>query len=78
MSGPNSAKAAGAYARTRRRVLEQGDLAMIHANTVGDGYWTDITRTFVVEVKRPTQQQQHMEGAIAEARFAALRQVAPE
>jgi Xaa-Pro aminopeptidase len=77
MSGPNSAKAAGAYARTRRRVLEQGDLAMIHANTVGDGYWTDITRTFVVEVKRPTQQQQHMEGAIAEARSAALRQVAP-
>ncbi len=77
MSGPNSAKAAGAYARTRRRVLEQGDLVMIHANTVGDGYWTDVTRTFIVEVERPTQQQQHMEGAIAEARSAALRLLAP-
>jgi Xaa-Pro aminopeptidase len=77
MSGPNSVKAAGAYARTRRRVLEKGDLVMIHGNTVGDGYWTDITRTFIVEVPRPTQQQQHMEGAIAEARSAALLLVAP-
>jgi Xaa-Pro aminopeptidase len=77
MSGPNSAKAGGAYARTRRRVLEKGDLVMIHANTFGDGYWTDITRTFVVEVERPTQRQQHMEGAIAEARSAALRLVSP-
>jgi hypothetical protein len=46
MSGPNSAKAAAAYARTRQRVIEQGDLVMIHANTCADGYWTDLTRTY--------------------------------
>jgi Xaa-Pro aminopeptidase len=38
MSGPNSAKAAAAYARTRQRVVEEGDLVMIHANTCADGY----------------------------------------
>ena len=75
MSGPNSAKAAGAYARTRRRVLEEGDLVMIHANTVGDGAWTDITRTFVVG--EPAEKQARMREAIQEARGAALRAVAP-
>ncbi len=70
MSGPNSAKAAGAYARTRRRVLEDGDLVMIHANTVGDGVWTDITRTYVVG--DPSQKQTQMREAIGEARAAAL------
>jgi len=38
MSGPNSTKAAAAFARTRQRVVESGDLVMIHANTVGDGF----------------------------------------
>lgn len=75
MSGPNSAKAAGAYARTRRRTIEEGDMLMIHANTVGDGYWTDITRTFVVGEPAPRQQQ--MQAAIQEARAAALAAVAP-
>lgn len=75
MSGPNSAKAAGAYARTRRRVIEEGDLVMIHANTVGDGFWTDITRTFVAGT--PSGQQQEMREAIEEARTAALAAIAP-
>ncbi len=75
MSGPNSARAAGAYARTRRRVLEEGDLVMIHANTVGDGAWTDITRTFVVG--EPGDRQRRMREAIGEARGEALRAVVP-
>ena len=75
MSGPNSATAAGAFAQTRRRVLEQGDLVMIHTNTAGDGYWTDITRTYVVGA--PSERQQRMYAAIAEARQAALQAVAP-
>ncbi len=75
MSGPNSAKAAGAYARTRRRVIEEGDLVMIHANTVGDGYWTDITRTFIAG--NPSGQQQKMRKAIEEARTAAMATIAP-
>ncbi len=75
MSGPNSYKASGAYARTRSRVLEAGDLVMVHANTVGDGYWTDITRTYVVG--KSNDQQQQMQGAIAEARKAALDAIHP-
>lgn len=75
MSGPNSAKAAGAYARTRRRLLEKGDCVMVHANTVGDGYWTDVTRSFVVD--SPSDRQQHMQAAIAEARAAALKAISP-
>lgn len=46
MSGPNSAKADAAYERTRQRVIKEGDLVMIHANTCADGYWTDLTRTY--------------------------------
>jgi Xaa-Pro aminopeptidase len=75
MSGPNSVKAAGAFARTRRRVLQEGDVVMIHANTTGDGYWTDITRTYVVGTRN--DQQERMFAAIAEARAAALNKVAP-
>lgn len=75
MSGPNSYKASGAYARTRKRVLEPGDTVMIHANTFGDGYWTDISRTFVAGA--PSEQQKRMSDAIAEAREAALRAVQP-
>jgi Xaa-Pro dipeptidase len=75
MSGPNSYKASGAYARTRSRLLEAGDLVMIHANTVGDGYWTDITRTYIVG--KPNDQQQRMQAAIAEARKAALDAIHP-
>ncbi len=75
MSGPNSAKAAGAYARTRRRVIQEGDLVMIHANTVGDGYWTDITRSFIAG--NPSDEQKRMREAIQEARAAALAAIAP-
>jgi Xaa-Pro aminopeptidase len=75
MSGPNSTKAAGAYARTRTRVLEEGDLVMIHANTTGDGIWTDLTRTFTVG--QPTAEHIRMRSAIEEARSAALSEVRP-
>ena len=75
MSGPNSAKAAGAFARTRRRVVESGDLVMIHANTVGDGFWTDITRTYTAG--EPADLQHRMRQAIDEARSAALAAIYP-
>jgi Xaa-Pro aminopeptidase len=75
MSGSNSAKASAAYARTRQRVIESGDLVMIHANTCADGYWTDITRTFTAgEV---SSRQQDMRSAIHEARQAGLKAIYP-
>ena len=75
MSGENSAEASAAYARTRQRVLKQGDLVLIHANTCADGYWTDITRTFTVGP--PSDRQAAMRRAIDEARAEALRAVRP-
>ncbi len=73
MSGPNSAQASGAYARTRQRTILDGDLVLVHANTCADGYWTDITRTFVAGAE--SKKQSEMRAAIAEARAAALHAV---
>lgn len=75
MSGSNSAKASAAFARTRQRVICDGDLVMIHANTCADGYWTDITRTYIAG--EPSARQRAMYSAIAEARCAALDAVRP-
>ncbi len=75
MSGPNSTKAAGAFARTRQRVIETGDLVIIHANTVGDGFWTDITRTYTAGAANDLQRR--MRAAIEKARSAALAAIRP-
>lgn len=75
MSGENSVKAAAAYARTRRRQIQQGDIVMIHCNSNVDGYWTDITRTYVCGELNAKQRQ--MSGAIKEARLAALAAISP-
>lgn len=75
MSGPNSACASAAYARTRQRKIEAGDLVMIHANTCADGYWTDVTRTYTAGP--PTDRQQSMRSAIDKARKAALNAISP-
>ncbi len=76
MSGPNSATAAAAYARTRQRHIEAGDLVMIHANTCGDGLWTDVTRNHTAggEV---VERHESMRAAITEARKAALAAIRP-
>jgi Xaa-Pro aminopeptidase len=73
MSGPNSAQASGAYACTRQRIIRDGDLVLIHANTCADGYWTDITRTFVAGEE--SEKQNMMRVAINEARGAALHSI---
>lgn len=75
MSGPNSATAAAAYARTRQRKIEDGDLVMIHANTCADGFWTDITRTYTAGFD--VQRHREMRSSIMEARAAALKLIAP-
>ncbi len=75
MSGPNSATAAAAYARTRQRRLEIGDIVMIHANTCADGLWTDITRTYTVGAS--VERHEQMRSAIAAARSAALGAIRP-
>lgn len=75
MSGPNSAKAYAAYARTRDRILEPNDLVMMHCNSYVDGFWTDITRTYTLQP--PEERQAKMRAAILAARDAALDAIRP-
>jgi Xaa-Pro aminopeptidase len=75
MSGPNSAQAYGAYARSRNRHLAEGDLALVHCNSYVDGHWTDITRTYCLG--RIDERNQAMYDAVFEARAAALAAIRP-
>lgn len=70
MSGPNSAKAHSAYARSRCRTIESSDLVMIHCNSYVDGFWTDITRTYTL--RAPDEKQKRLYAAVFAAREAAL------
>jgi len=75
MSGPNSAKASGAFARSQARRLTDGDLMLIHCNSYADGYWTDITRTYCLG--EPDTKQRTLFDAIAAARQAARAALRP-
>jgi Xaa-Pro aminopeptidase len=75
MSGPNSALASAAYARSRARILKSGDLVLVHSNSTLDGFWTDVTRTFVLG--KPDARQQKMFDAIFAARKAAFDVIRP-
>jgi Xaa-Pro aminopeptidase len=75
MSGPNSARAAGAYACTRDRRLQPGDLVLLHCNSCVDGFWTDVTRTYCLAPA--DERRQRMYAAVQAARSAALAAVRP-
>jgi Xaa-Pro aminopeptidase len=75
MSGPNAVAASRAYARTRGRRIEAGDVVMVHCNSFLNGFWTDITRTYL-----PAPDGDEARGlfeAVLEARRAALEAIAP-
>jgi Xaa-Pro aminopeptidase len=75
MSGPNSGEAYAAYQRSRSRAIEAGDLLLIHVNSYADGYWTDVTRTYVLG--DPDERQMRIFEAILAARAAALDAIRP-
>lgn len=75
MSGVNSASAYGAYARSRAKEIAQNDLVLTHCNSYADGYWTDITRTFVMG--EPDRRKRDMYEAVFAARAAALNEIRP-
>jgi Xaa-Pro aminopeptidase len=75
MSGPNAAQAYGAYARSRPRRLQPGDLALVHCNSYADGFWTDITRTYCLGPPEPRVRD--MYDAVFAAREAALLAIRP-
>jgi Xaa-Pro aminopeptidase len=75
MSGENSSKAWGAYARSRAREIEVADFALVHCNSHGNGYWTDITRTYLIGPA--SRRHRHMYSVVFEARRAALDTIRP-
>jgi Xaa-Pro aminopeptidase len=75
MSGPHSADAWGAFARSRAREIEVTDFALVHCNSHADGYWTDITRTWCFSPA--SDRQRKMYEAVFAARAAALDAVRP-
>ena len=75
MSGPNSYHAAAAYQHSGSRRLETGDLALIHCNSYVDGFWTDITRTYVLG--KPDDFQAKIFDTIFEARQTSLAEIKP-
>lgn len=70
MSGIHSGKAFGAYARSTGKEVKQGELVLTHCNSQVNGYWTDITRTYVIG--EPSRRQRQMYDALFAARDAAL------
>ena len=75
MSGPNAARAGAAYARSTARRLLDGDFVLVHCNSTINGYWTDVTRTYVVG--EPDERQRSMYDAVLAARRAALAALRP-
>jgi Xaa-Pro aminopeptidase len=75
MSGDNSALAWGAYARSRAKRIDAGELVLMHCNSYADGYWTDITRTYLMGGSEERPQQ--MYEAVFAAREAALAAIRP-
>lgn len=75
MSGPNSAQAYAAFQRTRSRTIEEGDFVLLHCNSYCGGFWTDITRTFLIG--RPGAQKRAIVEAVLEASREALGAIRP-
>lgn len=75
MSGANAAEAFGAYARSRGKPIDKGDLVLVHCNSYVDGYWTDITRTYCTG--EPDDRQRALYEGVLAARAAALDVIRP-
>lgn len=75
MSGPNAAGAWAAFQQSRATPLQERVPILVHCNAYADGYWTDLTRTYVLG--EPDEQLRRMFDAIARARDAALKAIRP-
>jgi Xaa-Pro dipeptidase len=76
MSGANTAQAYKPFNLCTDRKIQVGDLVLIELITMADGFWSDLTRTFVVG--EPTQQQRDMHAAVLAAQQAALQAIRPD
>jgi Xaa-Pro aminopeptidase len=75
MSGVRSSKAFGSFARSTESAIQKGDLALVHCNSTLGGFWTDITRTFLLS--ELDQRRREMYETVFEARHTALEAIRP-
>jgi Xaa-Pro aminopeptidase len=64
-----------AIAAASRKPLQVGEPVLVHCNSYADGYWTDLTRTYVLG--EPDERLSHIFDAILAARSAALNAIRP-
>jgi Xaa-Pro aminopeptidase len=75
MSGRNSAHASAAYSQSRADQVGAHEFVLVHCTSCADGYWTDVTRTYVLGA--PEQRQLRLYEAVFSARAAALAAIRP-
>jgi Xaa-Pro aminopeptidase len=75
MSGIRSSYAFGSFARSTQNTLRRGQLALVHCNSTIGGFWTDITRTFLLG--ESDQRRRQMYEAVFASRQAALQAIRP-
>ncbi|RLF19372.1 MAG: hypothetical protein DRZ82_06005 [Thermoprotei archaeon] len=73
MSGENSAKAWYPFNISSSRRIKRGDIILIEFNVCADGYWADITRTWVLG--SPTKEQEDMFHVLIEAQDEVFKEV---
>jgi Xaa-Pro aminopeptidase len=76
MSGPLTANARLHFDISTNRRLAAGDLVTIELGAYCDGYWSDLTRTYVVGGE-PDQRQRDVHDLVAVAQAAAIARMQP-
>lgn len=77
MGGPNNgARACWPYNISSAYKMKKGELCMMELNTQVNGYWSDITRTWVVG-RNPTEEQEDMMDTINTAIQKAMNAAKP-
>ena len=71
MSGPQTAQAYLSYEISTPRTMREGDVVLLELGVVADGYWNDLSRTYVVG--EPDAEQARLHAAVEAAHTAALR-----
>nr|MDO8112395.1 Xaa-Pro peptidase family protein [Candidatus Sigynarchaeota archaeon] len=76
MAGPNGIKASYPYNISSAYRCKKGEYVMLELNTQVNGFWSDLTRTWVCG-RHPTQEQESQEEALNGAIDVAMTEMRP-
>lgn len=75
MAGVHAVTASAAFQQSGDASLRNGEPILVHCNSYLDGYWTDLTRTYVLGA--PDERLQQLFEALVSAREAAFANIRP-